>query len=467
VPKEGDISSDREFLERLASEISLWEREGEISPDQAEALRKRYAVTEKELAKSRKEKLIRILSTVGAVSIGVGVILFFASNWQYIPRPFKLTLIFAAIFAAYGSGYYLTYYKSTQVLVGKALILLGAILFGSGIWLIAQMFHISAHWQTGILIWALGVLPLAYTLGSATLIVFCTGLLTFWGCAEMGESEKPFLLLPVILCAAALPLAYLKKSSITISCVIWAICIWWLFAISTTAYYREPFYPSTFVGYLILGVALYAIGSAHSYFEPTAQYKLTYQRKGVIAALIASFILSFPDFLREFHYYWSEQSKGGERRLLLFLFIGCAVAVAVAAVLGMRKGLRRRTMHGELGALIVLTLFPLLWIFYRGNLYEEKGWLYAYAVAFNIILFGSAIGVILVGYLNRHRSYLYIGSFFIAIGILARYFDAFFRFLPKSLFFVGGGVILLAISIILGRKMRKIAQSMESEREGD
>lgn len=466
MQKDRDISADREFLERLAAEISLWEREGQITPGQAEALKKRYAITEKELAKSHKERLIKILSLVGAVCIGVGVILFFASNWQYIPRPFKLVLIFAAIFAAYGSSYYLAYYKSTQVLVGKALVLLGAILFGSGIWLIAQMFHISAHWQTGILIWALGVLPLAYTLGSINLVIFCTGLLTLWGCAEMAESEKPFAFLPLILCAAALPLAYLKKSSITISCVVWAICIWWLFAIGTTAYYRAPAFPSVFVGYLLLGTALYAIGSAHSYFEPTAQYKLTYQRKGVIAALIALFLLSFPDFLRE-GYYGSEQSKGEERRLLLFLFIGCAVAVAVAAVLGMRKGLRRRTMHGELGALIILTLFTLLWIFCPVNLYKEEGWLRAYVIAFNIILFGSAIGVILVGYINRHRSYLYIGSFFIAAGILARYFDAFFKFLPKSLFFVGGGVILLTISLILGRKMRKLAQSMGSEREGD
>lgn len=464
MQKDRDTSADREFLERLASEISLWERDGEITPTQAEALKKRYAITEKELAKSRKERLIKILSLVGAVCIGVGVILFFASNWQYIPRPFKLVLIFATIFAAYGSGYYLAYYKGTQVLVGKALTLLGAILFGAGIWLIAQMFHISAHWQTGILIWALGVLPLAYTLGSATLIVFCTGLLTLWGCAEIAESEKPFVFLPLILCAAALPLAYLKKSSITISCIIWAICVWWLFA-SSHEWQRYGPSPSIFIGFLLLGLALYAIGSAHSYFEPTAQYKLTYQRKGVISALIASFILSIPDFLREGHYYWLEQSKSGERKLLL-LFIACAVAVGVAAVLGMRRGLRRRTMHGELGALIVLTLFPLLWILNPVNLYKEEGWLRVYAVLFNIILFGGAIGVILVGYINGHRSYLYIGSFFIAIGILARYFDAFFRFLPKSLFFIGGGIILLILSLILGRKVRKIAQSMGSEREG-
>ena len=58
-------------------------------------------------------------------------------------------------------------------------------MFGAGIWLVAQVFQINAHWPDGIWWWALGTLPVALCLD--TLVVHCllVGLLAVWAGSEL------------------------------------------------------------------------------------------------------------------------------------------------------------------------------------------------------------------------------------------------------------------------------------------
>jgi uncharacterized membrane protein len=44
--------------------------------------------------------------------------------------------------------------------------LLGTMMFGAGIWLIAQIYHIDEHYPNALLIWSLGALGLAWALPS-------------------------------------------------------------------------------------------------------------------------------------------------------------------------------------------------------------------------------------------------------------------------------------------------------------
>ena len=58
-------------------------------------------------------------------------------------------------------------------------------MFGAGVWLVAQVFHVDAHWPDGIWWWALGTLPVALCLD--TLMVHCllVGLLATWAGSEV------------------------------------------------------------------------------------------------------------------------------------------------------------------------------------------------------------------------------------------------------------------------------------------
>ena len=66
---------------------------------------------------------------------------------------------------AYSSGWYL---KETlkYVKTGEALIILGAIIYGAGIFLIGQMFNISTNWPDGFILWMIGTIAMAYAVES-------------------------------------------------------------------------------------------------------------------------------------------------------------------------------------------------------------------------------------------------------------------------------------------------------------
>src|SRR5947209_8429232 len=111
------------------------------------------------------------LAFLGATLLGLGVILLFASNWKSTPGSVKLGCIFAFIIAAYSLGYWLRYRREGARATGEAILFLGALLYGAAIFLIAQGFHIDADEPSLLVLWAAGVLPLAYLLRSRASIV--------------------------------------------------------------------------------------------------------------------------------------------------------------------------------------------------------------------------------------------------------------------------------------------------------
>ena len=99
-----------------------------------------------------------------AVVAGLGVILLFAYNWHAIPKFGKLGLVFGALVAAHAAGLWLFQRADWRKQLGEALSLLGTMLFGAGIWLVAQMYHIDEHYPNGFLLWAAGAVALAWTM---------------------------------------------------------------------------------------------------------------------------------------------------------------------------------------------------------------------------------------------------------------------------------------------------------------
>lgn len=107
------------------------------------------------------KKTIKIVVAVGVILIGAGIFSFIAANWQAMGRPTKIVVILAAMLLAYGAGWWLKE-KANLPKTGEALIFLGAVIYGAGIFLVAQMFNIRANWPDGFILWMFGVLALAF-----------------------------------------------------------------------------------------------------------------------------------------------------------------------------------------------------------------------------------------------------------------------------------------------------------------
>ncbi len=111
------------------------------------------------------KRTIQIIVTIGAVLIGAGVFSFIAANWQDMVRPVKIGVILVSMLISYSLGWYLKE-KVQLAKTGDALILLGAIIYGSGIFLVAQMFNIRANWPDGFILWMIGSIAMAFAVES-------------------------------------------------------------------------------------------------------------------------------------------------------------------------------------------------------------------------------------------------------------------------------------------------------------
>jgi uncharacterized membrane protein len=175
----------------LYAESERWVREGILSAEQAARLRALYPAPT-----PTRPWATLIFCGLGAVIVGLGVILLFAYNWHAMPKIAKLVTVFAALAAAHAGGLYLFQAKPRYRAMGEALTVAGTMLFGAGIWLVAQIYHIDEHFPTGFLIWGLGAFLLAWTLPSIFQALVALALLTIWAGTESTAFSTPVHRLP-------------------------------------------------------------------------------------------------------------------------------------------------------------------------------------------------------------------------------------------------------------------------------
>ena len=397
------------FQRKLEQEIELWLKEGIILPEQKERILERYRLVKKVDEKAGPGKLITTISILGSILVGVGVILFIASNWSAIPKWGKLCIIFASMLTSYGFGFYIRYEARNYPKVGASLILLGSIIFGAGMFLIAQIYHITVHYPNGPLLWGLFVLPLAYLLGFRSLISLATLVLLIWLGME-----------------ARLRISYSEPHEI--------IMIVPLF--------------------FMAGLALWAVGLMHRGWKSLRIISSPYILIGSLVTFFAGFILTFDIF---------KIGRGSD--IFLVFYPGIVVLFLLAVILRCLPGGKERGWTPEtLGLVILMAIVIFLSLLFPKVSYESmRGGMRLF---FNILFALEIFGLIILGFIRRYPTYVNIGLLFFSLDVFARYFDFFWELLPRSLFFILGGLLLLFGGIILERKRRKILASFQIEEVG-
>ena len=107
------------------------------------------------------KKTIHVIVTIGAILVGAGIFSFIASNWTETPKVIKILIILFSMIVSYSAGWYFKESLKLQK-TGNALIFLGTILYGAGIFLVAQIFNIRANWSDGFILWMLGTIVMAF-----------------------------------------------------------------------------------------------------------------------------------------------------------------------------------------------------------------------------------------------------------------------------------------------------------------
>lgn len=426
----------------LQAESERWVRQGMISPEQRVQILGLYPAEKAGV----RDRTVAIFSILGSLLVGAGVILYFAANWWAIPAWIKVGMILLATLASYGVGFYFQYGRGDSPRLGQALVFLGALLYGAGVWLIAQIFHIDSDFPLGFLAWGAGILPLAWTGGSRLILYLATGLLTIWTMTAQTSLSQYNALFPPLMLLGVLPLARRTNSRLVEAVVLLGLFLWHALNVGRVEQPGLGGAPAWVIGRLALlyGATIFLAGLAR-----VGEVR-TYLASGSLVGLFGVYLLTFaaPTWLPP------------EQRLLPGLFTGQAYTVvgvvALLAGLLLAAGLYARRGEKERRLLLPATLLPALAVVVGIWLPETLRLL-----LFNLLLFGGAVGLVALGIQRRIELLLNLGLVTFGIHLITRYFDLFFSAMDRSFFFVLGGVILLLGGWILERNRRRWVGEME------
>lgn len=167
----------------LTSELAAWRELGLVTGPQEEAVLGLYGSPD-EFHQRRQAKGLLTLVSLAALLFAMGVLLLIGYNWESMPAAAKAIAVLSSVVAAHGAGLILRF-KVGFRRMSEAAFFFGCLLYGAGIWLIAQIFHISGHDPDGFWWWAVGVLPFALALDTLLMHALFVGLVGVWAGYEV------------------------------------------------------------------------------------------------------------------------------------------------------------------------------------------------------------------------------------------------------------------------------------------
>lgn len=407
------------FVARLPGEVEQWRQEGLIRKEQAQALLARYGLLPGETPHTlQRSRIVLLLAILGAVLVGVGVILFVGSNWESIPKWARLVSLMAATAAAYQGGYRLSTRSQTYPKVGAALVFLGSLLWGASIFLVGQTYHMGGPGgdgeRTGVLIWFIGVLPLAYVLWSVPHLVLALVLGNVWLYWTIGEVLSPYGPQAVLLPALA------------------------------------------------VGLLFYALGRLHTDRRSAERFEAAYCWLGLLSVFVVLYAFSFEGF-------WTfGQPRAEAQWLWPVLLLGPAAIAGVVFLL--TSGRRDWTAFTEAAAILALVLLGVAVAathpYWFAKASPEEYWNPVHREAAlsmalcNLLLLAATVGVLLLGWARHRPGLATFGMLVFFVQVVTRYFDLLWGMLSSSLLFIGAGVILIGLGALLERSRRRLLTAM-------
>jgi len=210
---------DRAYRQRLEADLERWEANGVVTPAATAAIR----VALPPLAPGI--NIAVVVAIVGGLLIAAAFLAFVAAHWIELARLLRLAILFAGILAAHGLGGWFA--RAGQPVLADLCAAVGAIIFGAGIALVGQMYHLGGDFAGGMLLWSLGALATAALTGSRGALAVALVAASIWSSMRIFEVRDPhFSFLVIWVIAAGLALAW--KSRVAAHLVALAALAWWI-----------------------------------------------------------------------------------------------------------------------------------------------------------------------------------------------------------------------------------------------
>lgn len=417
-----------------------WVKEGLITPEQARNI-------DQWLLKrnSGGPSVLVILSIIGALLTGIGIILIVAHNWDYLPHAVRLAFAMLPSVVFTALKLYALFRKPESAAWRESSSLLQILSFGASISLLSQIYQLGGSLESFLVSWlALATPTLFYGKSSSALPLYLV--LATWFVLAAGFNHDP----------AFHPAHYLWM----LGCIFW--CLWiknklenalrlfqlmsWLLPVSialaiSTLIRESKTEEIAFLMYTAYAALLMVAGQLAVRWHQglTKNGFNTLGRLGIIILLI----------LMSYKFYWKlldqdlfeDWQFAGDPMFFLSLIFWLS-ALLLSAWLYMRK---QFFVFPEFIAAI--SVFVLSFILGKAN--PVAGML---AVNSTLLLIG--VYYIRTGVRNGEIIILNYGFLWISLFLICRFFDFDVSFLVRGLFFVAIGLIFFGINYLMANRKK-------------
>jgi uncharacterized membrane protein len=361
-------------LEWLGRELTIWQADGLLHDDQADAILRRYHAT-------RRFSLARLLLALGAVFVGVGLIWLVAANLDELPpllRFFTVASIWLALLVA-GEVLHAKQLRVPSQVVGSVR-LLAALAFGAVVFQAAQSLQVPAFEPLLVGLWGAGALVHAYAVRSfGPLLVGIPTLVTWFVWQVLWDAPSAFsaVLALAVVAVAAVSVGALHELGLRRFGPVWrevgaGLALAALFAAALPFVTMSDF---EWNGWLVAGLVLAAVAAASAISLVRGHARL--EPIGALAILAISVLMVLWD-------------AGDDAEVLTLVdwahaAVSVVVYVAVAvgvAVLGILRNSWRLTALATVG-LVVFTTFQSFAVFAQ---IIQGAWLF---VALGLVFLGT------------------------------------------------------------------------------
>jgi uncharacterized membrane protein len=435
------MSQGSKHIQWLEGELKRWVSGGIIDNGRAGAIRGLYPV-----GQAARPWALIVFSGIGAVIVGLGIILLFAYNWQYMSKTAKLLVVFSSLVISHGTGLWLFRKSERFGGMGEALTVLGSMLFGSGIWLVAQIYHIEEHFPTAFLFWGLGTLALAWAMPSIAQAIMAAVLFTIWAGVEAGEFHTAMhWAIPLML--SLWVLAYLRRSLLLLSVLILASGVVLGF-LSAGSPHDTAIFASLF-GLAIIYVSLGFISKEYGNFPESSP---VFSFLGMAAYFVMLYLLTFRSIAREI----LPDKLPTDMGYILYWLVPLVLAVIGWALTGWLKKTKRIECHFDF---FLMPLALILYYYQAMFLQVFDDWSIGMGL-FNLVFLAHAVSMMARGCRDVKLVPAMVGSLLLAALTIARYFDLFDSLAVRGVVFIVVGIILFGQGFFYIRSKKK--QSREA-----
>ena len=246
----------------------------------------RHRILESYQVQSAERRSLLALMLLGALMLGIGVLLLIGYNWQRVPVSGKVAIIMSSVALAFAAAAWSN--ARQHHAAGETLAFIGVLLFGNAIWLIAQVLHIRGNFSDAFMWWAIGALATAWLVRSRIIGAGAALLVLIWVLAAGFTFDRPVWQFAAIW-VATMAVVYVLESPLMLAPAALSAIAW----VSWVPARTQPELVSVGAAALT-ACACYAVGSWHGLSNRLGR---AWQVTGLMALLGAC----VPLLISEFH----------------------------------------------------------------------------------------------------------------------------------------------------------------------